>query len=85
MKVDRNACTEFGYDYKAIPKGAIVSVHLLVKCERFDAMAESSIGDAYGDFREGRYGWFTKLIEKYNPPFVMPGHQGLWNWVGPRE
>lgn len=80
MKVDRYACEDFGYDWKTIPRGVIVSIHILEKCLRFTNENIVGIEDPYGDFSEGRFGWKSPLVEKLLIPFSIKGHQGIWNW-----
>jgi hypothetical protein len=84
MKVDKEACYEFGYSPLTIPRGCVVSIHRLLKCEKFTEQSREKIGDAYGDFEMGRYGWFMDLLQKLDP-IQATGHQGIWNWIPPWE
>jgi hypothetical protein len=78
MKVDRDACEDFGYDWKTIPRGAVLCIVNVDNCVRFPH--ELAPPDAYGDFYEGRFGFLMTLREVFNPPILAKGHQGIWNW-----
>lgn len=80
MKVDSDACVDFGYDPLTIPRGCIVSIHRLEKFVKFDENSRRDYGDAYGDFEMGRYGWFSPLVLKLKKPIAVKGHQGLFDW-----
>lgn len=90
MRVDKDACEEFGYDALTIPRGCIVAIGKFYEWKKFDKDYKAAItvagrltGDdewLFGDFEMGRYGWFFKLQEKLNPPIAAVGHQGIWNW-----
>ena len=84
MRIDANACIYFGYDPLTIPRGCILSIHKLTKCEKFTERSRDEIGDEYGDFEMGRYGWFAPLLRKLNPPIAAKGHQGIWKWPAPK-
>lgn len=79
MKVDKKACAEFGYNWMDIPRGRIVSVHILKECRRFTEGNVLKIRDSYGDYSPGRYGWMSPLVCKLIVPIPAKGHQGLWN------
>lgn len=80
MKVDRTACEDFEYDWKTIRRGAILSTHILQECRRFTKENIFEIADDYGDYSEGRFGWHSPLVRKFEQPIPMKGHQGLWDW-----
>lgn len=80
MKVDRSACEDFGYDWRTIPRGCILSTHKLTECRLFTEENILDIEDAYGDFSPGRYGWYSPLVHKFPEPIAAKGHQGLWKW-----
>jgi hypothetical protein len=83
MKVDRDACLDFGYDPKTIPRGVILSTHLLVRYMQFTAQNIKLIRDRYGDFEPGRWGWKLPLCRKFLYPIETKGHQGIWDWEHP--
>jgi hypothetical protein len=77
----RENCVKFGYNVKAIPKGAVLGTANLYDCVQFpDPRAPP---DAYGDFTPGRWGWLLKDVVKFDPPIPIKGHQGLWNFEMP--
>lgn len=80
MKVDRDACEDFGYDWRTIPRGAILSTHILKECRLFTEQNIIEIRDRYGDFTPGRFGWYSPLVRKFITPIPAKGHQGIWNW-----
>jgi hypothetical protein len=82
MKVDKDSCYEFGYSPLTIPRGCVVSIHRLIKCEQFTEQSRERIGDDYGDFEAGRYGWFMDLLQKLDPIKAI-GHQSIWDWTPP--
>ena len=80
MKVDKEACYEFGYSPLTIPRGCIVSIHILVQCVQFTEDNIQMIEDDYGDFSPGRFGWESALLHTLSSPVKVKGWQGLWNW-----
>ena len=81
MKVDKEACREFGYDPKTIPRGAVLCVVDFSDCVRFPH--PSAPPDEYGDFHEGRYGFVMQLTEVFPEPIPAKGMQGFWFWEAP--
>jgi hypothetical protein len=80
MKVDREACEEFGYDWRTIARGAILCVVAVQGCVRFPSPLATP--DEYGDFEEGRFGILTTMLKKFPTPIPIKGHQGIWYWDG---
>lgn len=85
--VDVGMCTRCGYSAKTIPRGAMLGVVRLDKCEQFtrefyDQVMLLPEGD-YGDFEPGRFGWFFTVLEKFETPFPCRGHQTLFGWEKP--
>ncbi len=80
MKVDREACEEFGYNWQTIPRGSILCIADVAKCVRFPH--ELAPPDEYGDFEEGRFGiLIPRLLKKFPLPGIpVKGHQGIWYW-----
>jgi hypothetical protein len=87
MRVDKDACEDFGYDALTIPRGCIVAIGEFYKWEKFDELYKQRMtkrGDEewrYGDFEMGRFGWFFTLKKKLNPPIAAKGHQQIWDWA----
>jgi len=78
MKVERAACEDFGYDWRKIPRGAVLCIVNVKNCVRFpDPLAPP---DPYGDFAAGRYGFLFSVLEKFIEPIPAKGMQGIWNW-----
>jgi hypothetical protein len=90
MRVERDACEDFGYDPLTIPRGCVVAIVRLVdyrkfSAETYDIMLQKQLdtGDRevdFGDYEMGRFGWECELVEKLNPPLAAKGLQGIWNW-----
>ena len=83
MKVDSDACEDFGYDPLTIPRGCIVAIVRLDDFVKFGENAWREFGrpeTEYGDFDMGRFGWRCALLEKLNPPVAAKGFQGIWDW-----
>jgi activating signal cointegrator 1 len=78
MKVDKEACIEFGYDSMTIPRGAILCIVSVQGCVRFPHSLAPP--DPYGDFYEGRFGILMTMLKKFSEPIPAVGHQGIWNW-----
>jgi hypothetical protein len=82
QKVDRNACEEFGYNWRTIPRGAVLCIVNVKGCVRFPHPLATP--DPYGDFTEGRFGHLYEMLEKFAEPIPAKGHQGVWNWERPQ-
>jgi len=78
MKVDREACEDFGYDALTIPRGAILCIVAVHGCVRFPHKLAPP--DPYGDFAEGRFGILMTMLKKFDLPVRVKGHQGIWYW-----
>ena len=81
--VDKEYCEEFGYDWRTIPRGAILCIVGVQGCVRFPH--ELAPPDEYGDFEEGRYGILTTMLKKFPEPIPCKGHQGIWFWKEPGD
>jgi hypothetical protein len=77
-RVEKDACEDFGYDWRTIPKGAILCIVNIKKCVRFPH--PEAPPDDYGDFTEGRFGTLMEMLEKFPVPIPAKGMQGIWNW-----
>lgn len=81
-RVEKDACEDFGYDWRTIPRGSILCIVEVKRSVQFpDALTPP---DPYGDFSYGRYGILMELLEKFSEPVVTRGFQGLWDWDGKR-
>jgi hypothetical protein len=83
MKVDADACYEFGYSPLTIPRGAVLCIVEVKRCVQFPNSLV--VPDPYGDFSDGRFGFLLAILKKFNPPIPAKGHQKMWNWMPPRE
>jgi hypothetical protein len=76
--VDREACEDFDYDYKTIPRGAVLCVVNLEDCVRFPNVLARP--DDYGDFTAGRYGFLFTVVKRFPQPIPAIGRQGMFHW-----
>lgn len=81
MRVEKEACRDFGYDAKTIPRGAVLCIVRVQTCVRFPSLLVSP--DEYGDFEPGRFGFLLTMLEKFDPPIPAKGKQFLWDWKRP--
>jgi len=79
--VEKDACEDFGYDWRTIPRGAVLCIVNVDNCVRFPHPLAPP--DPYGDFYEGRFGILMSMIEKFEKPIPARGFQGIWEWVRP--
>ena len=80
LKVMRAECEDFGYDYKTIPRGAILCIVNLVDVVRFPNPRAPP--DEYGNFAPDRYGWLTRDLRVLPEPVPAKGGRMLWKWDG---
>lgn len=78
MRVEKDACEDFGYDWRTIPRGAVLCIVNVTDCVRFPHPLAPP--DPYGDFYEGRFGILMAMREKFPEPIPAKGHQGIWYW-----
>jgi hypothetical protein len=67
---------------QAIPYGAILCIVKLVAIEE-TALVRATLGQRellFGNYEDGRYAWFTELVEVFNDPIAAKGNRRLWNW-----
>ena len=64
-----------------LPFGAIVATVQLGGVYRTESIRDSLSEDerAFGDYRDGRYGWFTVDCRRLAEPIPCRGAQGLWD------
>ena len=74
--IEKDACEDFGYDWRTIPSGAILCIVGVQGCVRFPHPLAPP--DEYGDFEEGRYGIFGGNLLL----FILLGLLG-WRAFGP--
>lgn len=79
--IEKDACEDFGYEWRALPSGAILCIVNVIDCVRFPN--PKAPPDEYGDFYEGRYGFLMEMVEKFSEPIPARGMQGIWNWERP--
>ena len=60
-----------------IPYGAIVATAEVKDCVQF---GPNTVGDIFGDYSEGRYGWILGDIVMLDEPIPARGYQRLWTW-----
>jgi hypothetical protein len=78
VKIDREACAEFGYDYRKLPTGVVIAIAEMYDCVQFPHVLAPP--DEFGDFAAGRYGFLLRDIRKIRP-VVARGKLGLWEWA----
>jgi len=78
LHIEKDACEDFGYDWKTIPRGAVLCIVGVQGCVRFPNPLAPP--DEYGDFAEGRFGILMTMLEKFAEPITAKGKQGIWNW-----
>jgi len=81
MRVEKDACEDFGYDWKTIPRGSVLCVVRVRGCVRLPH--DLAPPDKYGDFSAGRFGILMAMLEKFAQPIPAKGRQGIWNWERP--
>jgi hypothetical protein len=66
-----------------LPLGKVVALVQLVDCFPVEHIWHSleEPESSFGDFSAGRFAWELRLIQRYDPPIVARGRQGLWNWT----
>jgi len=78
MRVEKDACEDFGYDWRTIPRGAVLCIVNVKNCVRFPHPLAPP--DEYGDFHEGRFGFLLEILKKFDAPIPAKGKQGIWMW-----
>ena len=77
VRTEREACEEFGYEWKELPNGLVIAIAELYDCVQFPSKLAPP--DPYGDFDKGRFGFLLRDIRKIRP-VPARGMLGLWNW-----
>lgn len=52
----------------------------LVEWNRVDRTAREGLEYIFGDYRDGRYAWAIRDVQRLEEPVPVKGMQGLWNW-----
>lgn len=81
--VDRDYCNLFNYDFRTIPRGAVLCIVNVEDCVRFPHPLAKP--DAYGDFEAGRYGFIFQVVKRFKTPIPAIGRQGVFYWEEPKE
>lgn len=82
-----NALVRAGYrDSEDLPLGCIVAFAELYDIRPTEQIIDEvfAMGHEYffGDYSDGRFGWFLRNIIPTPEPIPMSGGQRLWNWEG---
>jgi len=62
--------------------GAVLCVVRLIAIERVEDVRDdlSEQERCFGNYEDGRYAWFTELVERFPKPVPAKGNRMLWNW-----
>ncbi len=66
----------------ALPYGSILCVVKLVAIEE-TLVVRSSLHEReliFGNYEDGRYAWFTEMLEVFDEPIPAKGNRLLWEW-----
>ncbi len=66
-----------------LPYGRVLCVVRLVDIAETCDMVRESLGDReliFGNYEDGRYAWYTEMLEVFEPPIPAKGNRMLWNW-----
>lgn len=65
-----------------LPFGAVIAKCKILACHHVEDIRDkiSEKERAFGDFRDGRFAWELKLIERFEEPIPARGAQGFWFW-----
>lgn len=69
-----------------LPVGAVIAIVNVTNVFRMTAeniRATNEKEKAWGDWREGRFGWILEHVLTLDPPIAAKGHQQLWEWSPP--
>lgn len=78
--------------FEDLPLGAVVATCVLGPCRPtsvngYEMAWISMLSEqerAFGNYEQGRFGWFLEDVERLDPPAPAKGAQGLWKWnAGP--
>lgn len=68
------------------PFGAALCIVKLVDIELTEEVRDdlSEQERVFGNYEDGRYAWFTEMLEVFVVPIPARGNRLLWNWNGRR-
>lgn len=89
--VFREPLIRAGYlGFSELPAGKVVAVVRVVARFRTDDIRDWATVVpmpeqewAFGDYADGRYGWLTELLHRFEEPIPAVGRQGLWKFTVP--
>ena len=66
----------------SVALGAVLCIVRLLAIEQTDRvrgeLSEQEL--CFGNYEEGRYAWFTEMVERFERPIPAKGNRMLWNW-----
>ena len=69
--------------WKSWPRGVVLCVRDLYLTEYNPFVPVDPIEAMLGFYGPGRVSWKTKMLQVFDDPIPVKGHQGLWNWEWP--
>ncbi len=68
-----------------LPFGCVVAIARLAQNDPVEGIRDrlSDQERAFGDYRDGRYGWLLECVKPLKTPIPATGQQGLWDWEAP--
>jgi len=66
------------------PRGAVLGIVRVIGFERTEVCRDdlSEQERVFGNYEDGRWAWFTDLLERFEKPIPAKGNRLLWNWEG---
>lgn len=66
----------------SLPLGAVLCIVNLVAIEETSAVRETLSDQelCFGNYDNGRYAWFFKMVALFDEPIPAKGNRLLWNW-----
>ncbi len=77
---------QFNLPIETVPLGSVIATAWLAQCLPVHCIFEADLTEqekAFGDFSEGRYGWFLQDIVVLPEPIPAKGALSLWEWAAP--
>jgi hypothetical protein len=64
------------------PQGAVLGIVRVIGWERTEVCRDdlSFQERVFGNYEDGRWAWFTELIERFEKPISAKGNRLVWNW-----
>lgn len=68
-----------------LPRGQVLCIVRLVAVVETSIVREGIAPKelAFGNYEDGRFAWFTEMIEVFEKPIPAKGNRMLWNWERP--